>query len=180
MKKLITTIGVIFFTLILISSCENSSKESKEQALKEDSTKANADSSKTKEKIETESEKIEPAKISCNIFFKGFDLPDEETGENIKGTVSERAEFNKSTSYTFCYDSESFHHLTISGSGKNLSITVNEESKMIYKKDKIDLKGSLNLTSKDFNFGMGSKYSILIKQEDKVIFNGKIASQGCM
>jgi hypothetical protein len=77
----------------------------------------------------------------------------------IKGTVSERAEFNKSKSYTFCYDSEGFHHLTISGSGKNLSITVKEESKTIYNKDKIDLKGSLNFTSKDFNFGLARPHA---------------------
>lgn len=159
--------------LFLITGCVGASDENKEKTQAEDTLTDNSIASTGQETVTT-------TELSCSIFFKTDDHENEETGEMIKGEVLEREEFRISKSYTWCYDVEGFHHLTISGKGKNLSLAVNAVSKTILKKDKFDLNGDLTLTSKEIKFIEGEKYSIVIKQEENVIFEGKIDSQGCM
>ena len=119
---------------------------------------------------------------SANGFVNEIEYQkiDEETGETSKGEVGERKEFKTKKSYTFCYDSEDFHHLTLKGTGGNLSFFVKVGNKLVYKKEGFDLVDKFTFTSKDFNFRMGESYSIVIKQNETTIFNGKIDSQGCM
>jgi hypothetical protein len=180
MKRLMTIFGLILITSLILTSCGNASKDTKEETKKDESTNISADTSKENEKTVEEPKQKEPAKISCRLYFKGFDFTNEESGEKTKGTVAERESFRTYKAYTFCFDSESFYQLTITGTGNNLSFTVNNGNKQIFKKENIELKDKLTFTSKDFNFDMANTYSIVIKQEDKVIFNGKIDSQGCM
>jgi|GEM_PF-5485017 len=180
MKNQVIIIRLIVISLLAMTSCSNNITDTKERSIKVDSTKAKVDTTNSSSKIIPEIENEEPAKIICKLFFKGFDFTEEEVGENIIGTVEERKAFNKNKSYTFCYDSEGFHHLTISGSGNNLSFTVTNRNKLIFIKNIPELKSSLKFTDKDFDFIMGEKYSILIKQNENIIFKGNIDSQGCM
>ena len=104
--------------------------------------------------------------------------------------VSERKKFSENKKYTFCYDSEGFDNLQLSGNATNLSITVtkkddfdqeNNSEKMIYYKSEFDLKGIKKFTDKDFDFMVGKRYFITIIQNDTLIlFKGEIDSQGCM
>ncbi|MFM7645878.1 MAG: hypothetical protein ACKO41_04100, partial [Sphingomonadales bacterium] len=82
--------------------------------------------------------------------------------------------------YTACYDSESFKKITLSGSGENISFTIFLGKRKVFSKSNMSLKGKLIFTSKDFIFDPGEKYKIEIKQGEKVLFNGKLDSQGCM
>jgi hypothetical protein len=180
MKRLMTIFGLMLISSLILTSCGNASKDAKEETKKDESTNKSADASKENEKTDDEPKEIEAANISCKLYFKGFDFTDEESGEMIKGTVAERENFSTKKAYTFCYDSESFEKLTITGTGNNLSFTVKDGNKQIFKKENIELKDKLTFTSKDFNFDMAKTYSIVVKQDDKVLFNGKIDSQGCM
>lgn len=173
--------GILLFTSVIFTSCGNSSNETNETIVV-DSLSTTKDTLQVIETAKTEPEKIVPAKIICKIFFEDSDSFDEETGELInKGDISERDSFRKDKAYTFCYDSEDFSKLMIEGSGKELSIIIKNENKQIFKKEKFDLLDSkINFTGKDFIFEMGEKYSIIIKQNETIIFQGKIDSQGCM
>ena len=125
-------------------------------------------------------EKTVPANVFCSLFFKGYDYTDEETGKTYKGTVQERDEFRKKNTCTSCYDSEEFHHLTLNGTGKQLSIIIEAEGKQLFKKENFDLVDKLTFTDKDFSFQNGRKNSIVIKQNETIIFNGVVYSEACM
>lgn len=133
---------------------------------------------KTNNNLSTE--KTVPATVSCSIFFEGYDYTDEETGITTKGSVSEDYEFRKKNTCTFCYDSQMFHHLTLKGTGEKISIIIQSEDKILFKKENFDLVDKLTFTNKDFTFNSGYMNYIVIKQNETIIFNGKVNSEACM
>jgi hypothetical protein len=182
MKKTLTVIGVIIFAPIIFSSCDGSesSNAKKEEIRLVENLKTSIDPLKVDSTDKTQSEKIERANLDCKIYFDVSDFTDEEP-QTTKGLVQERKQFSAKKAYTFCYDSESFHHLTISGKGKQLSILVEEDKKVIFKKINFDLDGKLTFSSKEIEIGGGSsKYTIIVKQNETIIFKGEVDSQGCM
>lgn len=178
MLKVKIIFGAILFTAVTLTSCGGGSMDNK-AATKIEVTKT-VDTLKVNDAIKTETEKTEPANVSCSIFFKGDDYTDEETGVTAKGSVLEHDEFKKNNTCTFCYDSETFHHLTLNGTGKQLTFIVNADEKQLFKKENFDLVDEFMFTKKDFFMDYGIKYSIVIKQNETIIFNGKIDSQQCM
>jgi hypothetical protein len=180
MKKGMIIFGGILFVSFILTSCGGGSIDKKEATTTKDTLKTSINTLKSNDSNETEPEKIVPTNVSCKLYFSGDDFTDEETGEISKGTISEREDFKTKKAYTFCYDSEGFHHLTLIGTGKQLSFIIKVGNKQLFKKENFDLVDKLTFTSKDFDFGMGEKYSIIIQQNETIIFNGKIDSQGCM
>ena len=175
-----TILGAILFASFILTSCGGGSNDKKEATETIDTLKTNIDTLKSNDANKTEPEKIVPANVTCKLFFLGVDITDEETGETSKGTISEREDFRTKKAYTFCYDSENFHHLTLVGTGKQLSFIIKVGNKQLFKKENFDLVDKLTFTAKDFDFNMSYKYSIIIQQNETIIFNGKIDSQGCM
>jgi len=53
-------------------------------------------------------------------------------------------------------------------------------SKNVFTKKDFKLTGELTFTTEDFNLWEFNSYRILVKQNDKVIFEGKVNSTGCM
>ena len=180
MKKIITIYGGILFASFILTSCGGSSNDKKEATISKDTLTTKVDTLKSNDANKTEPEKIVPANVSCKLYFSGSDFTNEETGETSKGTISEREAFKTKKAYTFCYDSENFHHLTLIGTGKQLSFIIKAGNKQLFKKENFELVDKLTFTAKDFDFGMGETYSIIIQQNETIIFNGKIDSQGCM
>jgi hypothetical protein len=180
LRNIITIFGAILFASFILTSCGDTSKDKKEETKTAEIIETSMDTIKDSDNGNTVPEKTVQANVSCNLFFEGMDFTDEETGETEEGEVGERKEFKTKKSYTFCYDSEVFHHLTLKGTGENLSFFVKVGNKLVYKKEGFDLVDKFTFTSKDFNFGMDESYSIVIKQNETTIFNGKIDSQGCM
>ncbi len=180
MKKVFKLIGTTLFISFLAISCSSKSETQNAENPNETKNETQKVDSLKEVKVEEEVEKIEPAKVTCKIFFLSDDFSDEETGEFIKGTVGERETFRTNKSYTYCYDSESFNHLTIDGKGNVLNFKVKQDGKIIFKKENFELTKSLKFTEKDLEIGMGSVYTFEISQKDKILFSGKIDSQGCM
>ena len=173
MKSIFTIIVSFLISCAFLTSCGGEKKENSTQ---------NAKATTSNEKVvenPVEEEKIEPANLTCKLFFKGNDMEDED-GNISKGRIDERDDFRTKKAYTFCYDSESFSSLKIEGSGKKISIVIKEEGKSVFQKDNIDIDGNFVISKKDVNFQMGNKYTISITQEENNIFLGKIDSQGCM
>jgi hypothetical protein len=173
MKSIFTILVSFLISCAFLTSCGGEKKENSTQ---------NAKETTSNEKVvenPVEEEKIEPANLTCKIFFKSNDMEDEE-GNISKGRIGERDEFKTKKAYTFCYDSESFSSLKIEGSGKKISIDIKEEGKSVFRKENIDIDGDFVISKKDVNFQMGNKYTISITQEENTIFTGKIDSQGCM
>ena len=165
---------IILLGSFIFESCGGEKKESSTQ---------NAKETTSNEKVvenPAEEEKIEPANLTCKLFFKSSDV-EEEDGTIFKGGIGEIDDFGKRKSYTFCYDSESFSSLKIEGSGKRISIVIKEGNKEIYKKENIDIEGAFVISTKDAMIQGGNlKYTISITQEENNLFIGKIDSQGCM
>jgi hypothetical protein len=173
MKSTFSVIVSFLICCAFITSCSDNKKESSTQ---------NAIESTSNEKVvenPVKEEKIEPANLTCKLYFKSNDMEDED-GNISKGEIGERDEFRTKKTYTFCYDSESFSRLKIEGSGKKISIEIKEEGKSVFRKDNIDIEGDFVISKKDVNLQMGNKYTISITQEENNIFLGKIDSQGCM
>jgi hypothetical protein len=182
MKKTMTIFGLMFIASVILTSCSNASNDTKEISNKDENSKSIPDTLKANAKNESESEVIEPTNITCKLFFETGDNENEETGEISKGKVYERDDFRTKKTYTFCPEIETFHHITLLGTGNNLSFTVNADNKQIFKRDNIDLKDKLTFTSKDFKItdGESAKYLITITQNQIEIFKGKIDYRGCM
>jgi hypothetical protein len=70
--------------------------------------------------------------------------------------------------------------LEILGNGKGLSIVVKNDGETIFSKENFELKDKIKFTDKDFTITIGSKITITIKQNETVLFKGKIDTQGCM
>ena len=179
MKKIVYIIGTSLFVSILTFSCNDNSTNINTKETKDEINKKQKSDIVKEVKIE-EVEKLTPANLTCKVYFLPDDYTDEETGEFFKGTVSERETFRTEKKYTFCYDSESFNNLTITGTGNLLTLNIKKNGKQIFTKENFELNNNLKLTTKDIDFEMATEYTIEIKQKDKTIFSGKIDSQGCM
>lgn len=175
-----TRFGALLLASFIITSCNNNLNNTKEETQTANALKTNIDSVKENLIVKSEPEKLEPANVVCSIFFKGRDFEDEDGGEPYIGTVVEQTEFKRKKTYTFCYDSEDFHHLTLNGKGKQLTFIINSDNNEMFKKENFDVAETFTFTDEDFNFSMGAVYSIILKQNEKILFKGKIDSQGCM
>jgi hypothetical protein len=82
-KTILSVIILLAVNIILLTSCGEDKKESTTQNSKE----ATANMSSTEKPAEEE--KIEPANITCKLFFKSDDI-EEEDGTISKGTIGER------------------------------------------------------------------------------------------
>jgi hypothetical protein len=123
-------------------------------------------------------EVLEPANLTTRIFFTGSEYSEE--GELIQEYTEERKPFRTNHSYTFCYDSESFHSLQLEGTGKSITIEVKSGNKILFKKENFDLTKKITFDTGDFDFSMAERYTIIVRQVDEILFTGKIDSQGCM
>jgi hypothetical protein len=172
-KTILSIITLLAFNLLILTSCGEEKKDLTTQNAKPATTNM------TSTDKPQEEEKIEPASVVCKIYFKSDDI-EEEDGTISKGEVGEREDFRIKKAYTFCYDSEDFQKLKIEGTGKQITIEIKEGNKTIYKKENIEIKDALTLSSKEVNFQMAYKYTISIRQNETSLFEGKIDSQGCM
>jgi hypothetical protein len=172
-KTILSIITILAFNLLILTSCGEEKKELTSQNAKPATTNM------TSTDKPQEEEKIEPASVICKIYFKSDDI-EEEDGTITKGGVGEIDDFATRKAYTFCYDSEEFQKLKIEGTGKQITIEIKEENKTIYKKENIEIKDALTISSKEVNLQMGRKYTISIKQNETTLFVGKVDSQGCM
>jgi hypothetical protein len=179
MKKSKIIIGIMLLTAISITSCGGDDAKPKT----EDKTVQTADTSKKveapKEQVEVQ-EELAPADISVKLFFKGMDFTDEE-GNETKGTVGEHKEFSKSKTYTACYDSESFNSLKLVGTGKQLYLEVKAGNKTVFSKENFEVLDKVVFTTKDFDLDWSNgTHTVTLKQNETVLFSGKIKFQGCM
>ena len=172
-KTILSIITILAFNFLILTSCGEEKKELTSQNAKPATTNM------TSTDKPQEEEKIEPASVICKIYFKSDDI-EEEDGTITKGGVGEIDDFATRKAYTFCYDSEEFQKLKIEGTGKQITIEIKEENKTIYKKENIEIKDALTISSKEVNLQMGRKYTISIKQNETTLFVGKVDSQGCM
>jgi hypothetical protein len=79
MKNLFTISVSIVIFIIFSSSCATDSKADKNITNNIDSTSIKNDTPKVSENNKQETEKIEPAKLTCKIYFSTFDFTDEES-----------------------------------------------------------------------------------------------------
>jgi hypothetical protein len=131
-------------------------------------------------KVTVTEKEIIPNKVVVKIFFRTRDMSAYEGNKASKPEIVEIDEFRKNNKYTFCYDSEEYNSLQISGNGENLTLKVMDGDKVIFSKSEFDIKDKIRFTNKDFNLEMGSTYTITINQNGKNLFRGVIDSQGCM
>jgi hypothetical protein len=185
MKKGLTISGAIMIALIILTSCGGGSNDKKVETKVEtkidDTLKASVDNLKVNDDSKTEPEKeITPTNVLVKIFFRTRDMSGYEGYEDYKQETSEAVDFRKKNKYTYCYDSEEFNSLQISGTGEKLTLVIKDGNKVIFSKSEFDIKDKISFTTKDFNLEMGSTYTITINQNEKSLFKGKIDSQGCM
>ncbi len=168
---------LILAATLVICACGN---ESKKDINNDTTIVIKTDTANDAKSNINEIKPLTPSDITVKLFFKGQDFQDEETGKVIKGKIGEHESFRKEKKYTFCYDSESFNKLEILGNGNGISIEVKDKETVIFSKQKIDLKDNIKFTTKDFDMTAGSVITITIKQDETVLFKGKIDSQQCM
>ena len=128
----------------------------------------------------TTNNEVKPANVKVKIFFRTRDMSGYDGFENETQKFYEVDEFSKNNKYTFCYDSEEFDSFQISGVGENLTLTIKDENNIVYSKNKFDIHHMFRFTSNEFNLEMGSTYTIELSQNNNVLFNGIVDSQGCM
>ena len=165
------------FAMLFIVAC---GRESKNNQKGDTSNILKNDTLIAEQPVVEEVKKLTPNDITVKLFTKGWDREADEEGGPHKGEIYERESFRKERKCIFCYDSEFFNRLEILGNGKELSIEVKEEGKVVFKNQNFELKTKIKFTDKDFNIGVGSKTTITIKQNETILFNGEIDSQGCM
>lgn len=171
MQQLFISLLVMLFVIACGTGSKNNEKADTSKLVKVDTLKA------VQPAVEEE-KKLTPNDITVKLFFKGFDREEDEEGGPYKGEIKERESFRKEKKYTFCYDSEDFSRLEILGNGKGLSIEVTENGKNIFSKRNFELKEKVKISKKEFVMGM--ECTIIVKQNETVLFKGKIDSQGCM
>jgi hypothetical protein len=181
MKKVISSIVVATLTIMLFNSCSDDSDK------KTDDNKTPAknigSAPKTIEQTPLEQpETLEPADVTVKIFFKNRDLSGYEGYEDYEDNapkISERENFRIEHKYTFCYDSEIFDNLQFIGNGDALNLQILQGKEVIFRKNNFELKGILKLTEKDFDLSTNPT-SVILTQNDKIIFQGNIDAQPCM
>jgi len=180
MKKVMTIYGAILFASTILTSCGGGSNDKNDKTIVQETTETKIDSLGGDTPNKTTANEITPANVTVKIFFRTRDMSGYEGYEDSKPETSERDEFRKKSKYTFCYDSEEFNSLQISGIGEKLTLVVKDGNKVIFSKSEFDIKDKIRFTTKDFNLDMGTTYTITINQNEKSLFKGIIDSQGCM
>ena len=140
---------------------------------------------------------LKPDEIEVRIFFKelAHNYDEYYSGEKslTTGKIREKKVFQKEKKCTFntadctgygesCHLRENFEYLSIKGTGKNVSITVMNNKKVIFENDKIDLNGEFKLTKNEIKLlDTETKYKVIIKQGDNLLFEGDIEedTQNC-
>jgi len=184
MKTFEIKLAVVSLLLLILTNCGRTEQKSE---LSKTTNQAIVQKNEQNEEIPKDSVKSEPldkiadtaANVTVKIFFRTLDMSGYE-GYEQKPTTSERADFRKNKKYTFCYDSEEYNNLQIVGTGENLTLTVKSGGRKIFDKSNFDVEGKKKFTTKDFILEMGEEYTLILKQKEKVLFKGKIDSQGCM
>lgn len=177
MKIKIQQLFIPFFAMLFLIACGSESKNNE----KTDTSKlVKVDTLQTMPPVAEEEKILTPNDITVKLFDKGWDRDADEEGGPSKGEIYEVQNFGKEKYYQFCYDSEYFNRLEILGNGKGLSIVVKNDGETIFSKENFELKDKIKFTDKDFTITIGSKITITIKQNETVLFKGKIDTQGCM
>jgi hypothetical protein len=177
MKIKIQQLFIPLFAMLFIIACGTGSKNNEKA---DTSNIVKADTLNTEQSVVEEVKKLTPNDITVKLFNKGWDREADEEGGPSKGEIYEVKNFGKEKNYLFCYDSEYFNRLEILGNGKALSIVVKNNGETIFSKENFDLKDKIKFTNKEFTITIGSKITITIKQNETVLFKGKIDTQGCM
>jgi hypothetical protein len=168
MKKLFLILGVIIITSYVFTSCGAKDSKGRETKIVSD-TVSKTDSNQSIIQKKTESEKTtEIPSLNVRLFFS-------ERGSTDK--PYEIKDFNKKKSYDYCYDVEEFDKLQIEGNAQHISIIVKTGTTIHLKQENIEIIEKRTYTPKDFDINEGS---IIITQGNKVLFEGKIESHGCM
>ena len=167
MKNRKIIFGAILFASSILTSCGEGSNDKNDKTSVQETTETKIDSMVGDTPNKTTLKKITPASITVKIFFRTRDMSGYEGYEDSKPETSERDEFRKRNKYTFCYDSEEFNSLQISGAGDKLTLVVKDGNKMIFSKSEFDIKDKIIFTTKDFNLDMGTTYTITINQNEK-------------
>ena len=191
MKKVRTIFGAILFVSAILASCGSGSKTKNETNNLTDTLKSKIETNDavSKEII------LKPEDIQIGIFFKEIAHSNTEfKPSKTIGKAKEKATFQKQKYCDFntadcyftadepCHIRELFDNLTIKGIGKNISITVSINNKVIFTKEKIELNDELKLSSKEIKMGNPeSKYKVVVKQGENILFEGIIEekSQDC-
>lgn len=186
MKNFEIKLAVVSLLLLILTNCGRTEQKSESSEQKIDASKSTVPAvEEAPVAEEAQAADAAPgiedsaANVTVKIFFQTRDMSGYE-GYEQKPTTSERAEFRKNKKYTFCYDSEEYNNLQIIGTGENLTLTVKSGGRKIFDKSNFDVKGKKKFTTKDFILEMGEEYTLILKQKEKVLFKGKIDSQGCM
>ena len=171
MKQLTTFLAVFSFNLLLITSCNVNNSDKNAKNTNDSIGIISGDSNIVK----SDTVVAKTAELKVRLFFTG--------GENDE--EYEIKDFNNKKTYTQCYDSESFSKLLIEGNADHITFIVKplepgeDKEFVILKKENIEIKGIKTFTNKDFDFNT-NEIKIQIIQYNKVIFEGKIKSEGCM
>lgn len=171
MKQLTTFLAVFSFNLLLITSCNVNNSDKNAKNTNDSIGIISGDSNIVK----SDTVVAKTAELKVRLFFTG--------GENDE--EYEIKDFNNKKTYTQCYDSESFSKLQIEGNADHITFIVKplepgeDKEFVILKKENIEIKGIKTFTNKDFDFNT-NEIKIQIIQYNKVIFEGKIKSEGCM
>jgi hypothetical protein len=190
MKKLLTLTGTFLFVSAILSSCGGPSESTKEEIVKTDTTKTiKVEDTKPKEIV------LKPEDIEVKIFFGEIAHSSTEFKKsNTLGKIREKVGFQKLKNCKYniadcyfmsdapCHVRESFDNLSIKGKGKNISLTIENNKKVIFTKDKIDLDGEIKFSKKEIKLtNTDTKYIVIIKQGDSLLFEGTIeeTSQEC-
>jgi hypothetical protein len=178
MNRILLNIGFLLIASLFFQACGNNEPAKTKETTNVKEQKEVPTAAK-KEEVQEE-EKLEPAKVKCEMMFESFEMTDEEGNVTSESSVYDVVDSKTKMSYTFCYDSESYKNFKLSGSGKELSLVVKNGGKTVFKKEGFELKDKMTFSKKDFSFEMAAKYTIELKQKETVLFSGKIGSEGCM
>ncbi|ADX66816.1 hypothetical protein [Weeksella virosa] len=180
MKSIKTYYLLLFWASILLAGCGENDKNKNDQQTVLESTETKLDTPRENTLKNSSNQEFTAANVTVKIFFKTRDMSTYEGFESSKPETSEREEFRIQHKYTYCYDSEEFNNLQISGNGEKLTLEINDGNKVIYSDPEFDVIGSRKFTTQDFNLDMGTTYTITLRQQENILFQGKIDSQGCM
>jgi hypothetical protein len=162
MKKNIALFVTIPFYFLILSSCSGLSPNETKNAVDSNSIK----------KIEIKEANIIPQILLVKFFTK---IEEYDQDVLVKGKTFERVEFQEKKIYSFMPNIEEFSSLQISGRGKNYSIEIMGEKKMVFKKQNFEIVNEIVFSKKDFDFKEdGGPYTITIKQNENEVFKGKI------
>lgn len=168
MNKLFPTLVVICFTLLFLISCGAKVSEEKDSKIISN-IDSKADTSQSLIENKNEIKKLsENHNLKVRLFFNYF-----RTNEK----PFEIKDFNRKKKYNYCYDVEQFDKLILEGNVENISIIVKSGTYIHLKQENIEIHGEKVYTPSDFDISDGT---IIISQNNNVIFEGAITSSGCL